>query len=149
MHLLVSHRNETEHVRTTSYLLVAPLDRLVALAAAHVAIRGAAADEPDDWEYEGGEEATRREAPVAGATRCSARKALAARLGAAPSSIGQRTALARALAHCRALCLPNSREQKGVQTGTLNLLTHQPPPAKQHLEFAVAAHGKRVPDHIS
>ena len=145
MHLLVSHRNETEHVRTPSYLLVAPLDRLVALAAAHVAIRGAAADEPDDWEYEGGEEATRREAPVAGATRCSARKALAARLGAAPSSIGQRTALA----HCRALCLPNSREQKGVQTGTLNLLTHQPPPAKQHLEFAVAAHGKRVPDHIS
>ena len=102
MRLLVSHRNETEHVRPTSYLLVA-LDRLVALAAAHVAIRGAAADEPDDWEYEGGEEATRREAPVAGATRCSARKALAARLGAAPSSIGQRTALARALAHCRAL----------------------------------------------
>eukprot|EP00964_Phaeocystis_antarctica_P070426 scaffold42891_cov68-Phaeocystis_antarctica.AAC.2 len=30
---------------------------LVALAAAHVAIRGAAADEPDDWEDEGGEEA--------------------------------------------------------------------------------------------
>ena len=83
MHLLVSHRNETEHVRTTSYLLVAPLDRLVTLAPAHLAIRGAAADEPDDWEYEGGEEATRREAPVAGATRCSARKALAARLGAA------------------------------------------------------------------
>ena len=74
MHLLVSHRNETEHVRTTSYLLVAPLDRLVTLAPAHLAIRGAAADEPDDWEYKGGEEATRREAPVAGATRCSARR---------------------------------------------------------------------------